>query len=124
MVPIEVDGAKLRLQQGGDALKRCNCPRTREATTTTMEISEPFSTAFVKSRKTAVVKSSKTKKQKISRKQPGPYTVSKSKNFPPINNFRHQNLRRRFFWSITGRAPRPLFIQTNRSIGLVRLSSV
>ena len=61
MVPIEilkgVDGAKLRLQQGGDALKRCNCPRTREATTKTMEISEPFSTAFVKSRKTAVVKS-------------------------------------------------------------------
>ena len=55
-MPIEllkgVDGAKLRC----NALKRCNCSRTRAATTTTIEIAEPCSTAFVKSRKTAVVK--------------------------------------------------------------------
>ena len=96
-MPIDVDGAKLRLQQGGDASKRCNCPRTREATTTTIEVSEPFSTAFVKSRKTAVVKSSKTKKQKISRKQPGPYTVSKSKNFPPIKSFQAPTFKEKKF---------------------------
>ena len=104
-MPIDVDGAKLRLQQGGDALKRCNCPRTREATTTTMEISEPFSTAFVKSRKTAfvksrktaVVKSHKTKKQKIRRTQPGPYSVSKSKNFPPIKSFQKPKFKEKKF---------------------------
>ena len=108
-MPIEllkgVDCAKLRF----NALKRCNCSRTREATTTTIEIAEAKSTG----KDSICQKPENTETENAPKAAVDPY-YSVSKIFRPIKSFLPKNLRRNTFWSIMGCAPRPLFLFSNK----------